>query len=134
VGTIRDELRSRDGFFAKLFKAAHLNVGGGSVAVGAATALANFTFDVQSRPQLLDMGTVTVFMACSEADNVAGACAAFQRKIWNRNGVLYYRPSCIRQSAGQLRSGRKGAIGDERQVGFCSSFTALSPPMRVFNF
>jgi hypothetical protein len=71
-GTIRDELRVRDGFFAKLFKAAHLKVGGGSVAVGAATALANFTFDVQSRPQLLEMGTVTVFMACSEADNVAG--------------------------------------------------------------
>ena len=72
AGTIRDELRVRDGFFAKLFKAAHLKVGGGSVAVGAATALANFTFDVQSRPQLLDMGTVTVFMQCSEADNVAG--------------------------------------------------------------
>ena len=66
----------REGFFAKLFKAAHLKVGGGSVAVGAATALANFTFDVQSRPQLLDMGTVTVFMACSEADNVAGQLAS----------------------------------------------------------
>ena len=89
MGTIRDELRSRDGFFAKLFKAAHLKVGGGSVAVGAATALANFTFDVQSRPQLLDMGTVTVFMACSEADNVAGACVAIQRTIWNRNGVCF---------------------------------------------
>ncbi len=31
---------------------------------------------LQSRPQLLDMGTVTVFMACSEADNVAGQLAS----------------------------------------------------------
>jgi hypothetical protein len=85
AGTIRDELRLRDGFFAKLFKAAHLKVGGGSVAVGAATALANFTFDVQSRPQLLDMGTVAVFMQCSEADNVAGRLAVPVRSALTTN-------------------------------------------------
>jgi hypothetical protein len=97
-------LRLRDGFFAKLFKAANLKVGGGAVAVGAATALANFTFDVQSRPQLLEMGTVTVFMSCSEADNVAGdSFVRFSPSRLLSSSHYCCRTTRICKSAGQFR-------------------------------